>query len=124
MSLQDDLNYVKSILPSHYTVKESKKKYSVHCTSSIGMQDYGEEKEWKQFFNKLKEHFGSRFQEVFHNVCTNHSDFTIYLKVWMSKEEASLIGMPVSSDIQQMIELQKQAREEISKSLGIPKERN
>jgi hypothetical protein len=69
----EDISFVRSILPDHYEVGESKKLGSIHCKSSVGMQDDG-------FIYVIADHFGERFQEVFHNTCTNHVDFTIYLK--------------------------------------------
>ena len=69
----DDIAFVKSILPDHYKVSESKKLGSIHCKSSVGMAD-------DRFIYVIAHHFGERFQEVFHNTCTNHVDFTIYLK--------------------------------------------
>lgn len=85
--------FVKSILPDHYTVTEAKKLGSVHCKSEMGIRkppytnnagtlvdDAEDEKAWDVFFEDIKNHFGDRFQEVFHNTCFCHTDFTIYLK--------------------------------------------
>lgn len=110
MSIQTDIDFVKSVLPDHYTVKESKKQGSIHCKSPKGIvkppytvrvredvvegrnamnmyqyrtvivSDAEDIEHWNYIFNAIKQHFGSRFQEVFHNTCTNHVDFTIYLK--------------------------------------------
>lgn len=79
---QSDMNFVKSILPNHYTVEESKRKGSVHCKSEIGIrkgEDAEDEESWSYIFNAIKKYFGTRFQEVFHNTCFCHVDFTIYL---------------------------------------------
>lgn len=90
--IKEDIQFVKSILPDHYIVEESKKKGSIHCKSSIGIPTEawsaerdraigdGHYSEWDGIFENIKSHFGERFQEVFHNTCTNHVDFTIYLK--------------------------------------------
>lgn len=88
-----DIDFVKSILPNSYKVGESKKLGSVHCVSEIGIvkspfvnstgrmiTDDEDEVEWSKIFRAIKNHFGERFQEVYHNTCTNHVDFTIYLK--------------------------------------------
>lgn len=88
-----DIEFVKSILPPSYRVGESKKLGSVHCVSKTGIvkspyvnstgrmiTDAEDEKGWEKIFGKIRSHFGSRFQEVYHNTCTNHVDFTIYLK--------------------------------------------
>ena len=91
--IPEDVAFVKSILPDHYTVEESKKKGSVHCKSDIGIRepayvsrsgkiidDAEDESEWERIIYNFKWHFGERFQEVFHNTCAWHCDFTIYLK--------------------------------------------
>ena len=88
-----DIAFVKSILPESYKVGESKKLGSIHCVSETGIvkpsyQDLrghwvtDEENEiaWQSIFITIKTYFGNRFQEVYHNTCTNHVDFTIYIK--------------------------------------------
>jgi hypothetical protein len=95
-----DIAFVKTILPEHYTVQESKKKGSIHCKSAIGIRkspykvrpysdnpgkvititDAEDDEHWGYIFQAIKQHFGERFQEVFHNTCFCHVDFTIYLK--------------------------------------------
>jgi hypothetical protein len=110
-----DIEFVKSILPEHYTVQESKKKGSIHCKSEIGIRkapykkrvreydpmkvsehnpmapapyrykaititDAEDEEHWEYIFQAIKQHFGERFLEVFHNTCFCHVDFTVYLK--------------------------------------------
>ncbi len=89
-----DVQFVKGILPEHYDVKESKKRGSVHCKSSFGIRkspylnqstgtmvkDAEDEEHWEYIFKAIKQHFGERFQEVYHNTCFCHVDFTIYLK--------------------------------------------
>lgn len=100
IGIQADLNFVRSILPKHYTVQESKKSGSIHCKSEIGIRklpytvypysqepdrsvlvkDAEDEEHWEYIFQAIKQHFGERFQEVFHNTCFCHDDFTIYLK--------------------------------------------
>ncbi len=74
-----DLSFVKSILPKHYTVKESANLGSVHCVSKIGISE-DQPKKWDKVMRELKKHFDSRFKEVFHNVCADHTDFTVFLK--------------------------------------------
>jgi len=70
------IKYIKQVLPTHYEVKESKKAGSVHCKSKIGIND---EEHWGYFMSALKTKFKD-FLEVFHNVCYNHTDFTVYFK--------------------------------------------
>jgi hypothetical protein len=89
-----DIFFVKSILPESYTVQESKKKGSIHCKSSIGIRkspylnqstgtvvkDAEDDEHWDYIFKAIVNHFGKRFQEIYHNTCFCHVDFTIYLK--------------------------------------------
>lgn len=78
----EDLNKVKRLLPNHYEVKESNKRGSIHCVSKIGIRkgiDSEDDEHWEYIFQGIKKHFGSRFQEVYHNTCFCHTDFTIYL---------------------------------------------
>lgn len=98
--IQEDIQFVRAILPEHYTVKESKKAGSIHCKSAIGIRkspytgypysdqperavyvdDAEDDEHWGYIFKAIKQHFGERFLEVFHNTCFCHIDFTIYLK--------------------------------------------
>jgi len=81
--IQTDIDYVKKILPNHYTVTESKSKGSIHCQSSIGIRkevDSEDEEHWEYIFQAFKKYFNNRFSEIFCNVCFCYSDFTIYLK--------------------------------------------
>ncbi len=92
--LTDDIRFVKSILPGHYVVQESKTKGSVHCKSAIGIRDSPrlnqstgarvtdeeDNEHWSYIYEAIKRHFGERFQEVDHNTCFCHVDFTIYLR--------------------------------------------
>lgn len=83
MKLNDDIGFVKTILPSHYTVKESKSKGSIHCVSSEGIKqgiDSEDDEHWSYIMMAIRKRFGERFSEVYHNVCFCHCDFTIYLK--------------------------------------------
>lgn len=89
-----DVRFIQKILPSHYAVQESNKIGSVHCISTIGIKkspyinqstgnwvdDAEDDEHWGYIIGAIKQHFGERFQEVFHNVCFLHKDFTIYLK--------------------------------------------
>lgn len=89
----NDIEFVKGFLPKSYKVGESKKLGSIHCVSPIGfvkpayqdsrghwITDAENEIAWASFLATIKAHFGKRFQEVDHNTCINHVDFTIYLK--------------------------------------------
>ncbi len=91
--MKTEIEFVKSLLPAHYIVKESSKKGSIHCVSEIGIRklpylntngrlisDDEDEAAWDRFFKSVKQHFGDRFQEIDHNTCFCHVNFTIYLK--------------------------------------------
>lgn len=81
--VDDDIHFIKSLLPDHYQVIESFTKGSIKCVSSIGIKknkDSEDEEHWYYIFTAIKQHFKERFQEVFHNVCYCHTNFTIYLK--------------------------------------------
>lgn len=82
--IKQDINYVKSVLPEHYLVQESKKQGSIHCKSAIGIRhkvDADDDEHWLYILRAIQNHFGNRFQEVYHNVNFCHTDFTIYLKL-------------------------------------------
>lgn len=88
-----DCAFIRGLLPKTYTVQESKKIGSVHCKSSTGIRKYPyinsagnliddaeDDEKWSEIFEAIENHFGNRFQEVFHNTCAWHVDFTVYLK--------------------------------------------
>lgn len=92
-SIEQDIEFVKSILPNHYTVQESKNKGSIHCKSDIGfikppyednggrlITDAENEIAWASFKATCRAYFDGRLQEFYHNTCFAHVDFTIYLK--------------------------------------------
>jgi hypothetical protein len=90
-----DIDFVCTILPDHYEVRESKTPGSIHCVSNIGIRktpylskstgnmitDAEDDEHWGYIMQAIISHFGPRFQEVDHNTCFCHIDFTIYLKV-------------------------------------------
>ena len=47
---------------------------------TLTVTDAEDDEHWEYIFQAIKQHFGERFQEVFHNTCFCHVDFTIYLK--------------------------------------------
>lgn len=76
LRLPDDIKFVKGLL-RNYEVNEGDKRGSIHCVSSVGIDD---EERWQWTFKAIKQRFDNRFQEVYHNVCYNHKDFIIYFK--------------------------------------------
>lgn len=78
--IDKDIRFMTLLLPMHYAVSESKKTPgSIHCKSSIGFPVKDDEA-WEHIIQAIRKQFGSRFQEVYHNTCTNHCDFIVYLK--------------------------------------------
>jgi len=81
-----DIDFVKSVLPPYYNVKESEPSAydSINCFSNRGIHKPGSDAEddiyWAVIMHSFKSHFGERFIEVNHNTCTNHKNFTIHLK--------------------------------------------
>lgn len=82
-NLQEDITFVKKLLPDHYTVQESKKKGSIHCVSPIGIKrkvDAEDDEHWGYIMEALETKFSGRLQEVCHNTNFCHVDFTIFLR--------------------------------------------
>ena len=75
--LNIEAEIIKNILPDHYKV--TPKDNRVHCVSEIGIKENVYDAEWKKVFKSFKKEFGSRFGEVYHNTCTNHVDFSVYI---------------------------------------------
>lgn len=89
-----DIEFMKRLLPSYYVVQESSTRGSIHCKSDHGIRlspylntstgamvtDAEDEEMWSYIVGAIKQHFSSRFQEIFHNTCFCHTDFTVYLK--------------------------------------------
>lgn len=76
---RDDLRFMERVLPAHYTCKL--RPHGVHCVSNEGIaEDQGKCDHWDLIMKAIKQNFGDRLQEVHHNTCTNHVNFTVYLK--------------------------------------------
>lgn len=83
MIQENDIEFIKSILPTHYNVEPSNYPDAINCKSVVGiMQDGDADDEEHWFFIKsaIQNHYGERFAEIYHNTCMHHKDFTIYLK--------------------------------------------
>jgi hypothetical protein len=83
ISLDQDIAFVRSILPEHYNIRESSSFGSIYCKSRIGIRNGEDEDQehWNYIYNAIKEYFGKRLSEIFHQTCTYHLSFTIYLKI-------------------------------------------
>lgn len=81
---QQDIQFLKSILPDHYTVQPSKEgKDYVHCVSSTGLrtnQGGDDDEHWSYVMNAIRNHFCNRLYEVYHHTCAYYQNFTVYLK--------------------------------------------
>ncbi len=73
----EETNYMKNLLPSHYTCEP--RDNGVHCYSPIGIDEEDKE-QWPYTLKAIKQKFGERFMEVYHQTYTNHIKFTVYLK--------------------------------------------
>jgi hypothetical protein len=79
----EDIKFVRSILPEHYTVKESKHPGSIHCVSKEGIRhkvDADDDEHWDYIVKAIENYFGNRLMEIDHNTNFCHVDFTIYLR--------------------------------------------
>ena len=79
--------WIKSILPEHYTCEPREK--GVHCYSKIGINDdhnFGDkydpetDNHRELIVQAIQQKFGERLMEIYHQVCTYHSKFTVYLR--------------------------------------------
>lgn len=75
--LIEETKWMKTILPKHY--KCEPRENGVHCKSKIGIDDCDSE-HFHYIFEAIKQKFGVRFMEVCHQTCTNHKEFTVYIK--------------------------------------------
>lgn len=68
--------FVEDILPRYYEVNELLTGI-IRCISSKdeGIED---DNEWEIFKSLTKNYFGDSFQEIHHDTCMNHIDFTVY----------------------------------------------
>lgn len=73
-----DLYIVTGLLPAHYVCKPVPD--GVFCLSEKGISESDSDQAFCILLNALKMIFRERFLEVFHQTCTNHSAFTVYLK--------------------------------------------
>ena len=84
-----DFKLIKKMLPDHYTVKVTDKGY--HCQSKTGMSD----ELFQTFFVTVKNLWAEDFQEIFHNVNSDHKDFTLYVR----RDKVTLDGSKRSGEM-------------------------
>lgn len=76
----EETNYMSTLLPNDYTCEP--RSNGVHCYSNKGIaDDKGECDHWELIMLAIKNHFGDRFMEVFHQTSTYHKKFTVYLRL-------------------------------------------
>ena len=81
--MNEETEFMKGILPTHYTCEP--RDNGVHCHSQIGIKDTFKASEapddhWELIMKAIKQKFGGRFMEVFSQVSTRHSKFTVFIK--------------------------------------------
>ncbi len=78
MNFTKDAEWLRELLPEHYVCQV--RTNGVHCYSSEGIcDDCGKDDHWELIWKAIKQKFGDRFMEIFHQTCTNHKKFTVYL---------------------------------------------
>lgn len=75
--MTEETKFMQRLLPDHYTCEP--RESGVHCYSEKGI-DENDKEQWLYTIEAIKQKFGSRLLEVFHQTCTNHLKFTVYLK--------------------------------------------
>lgn len=75
----EDVEFMQRILPDHYVCRATKN--GVHCKSPNGISEKNKDEAFETMvMEPIRKHFGERFLEVFHQVCTAHLEFTVFLK--------------------------------------------
>lgn len=74
--LVEETKWMKDLLPDHYTCEP--RINGVHCHSKIGIDE--NDPEHFDFIHKaIKQKYEDRFMEIFHQTCTNHVKFTVFI---------------------------------------------
>lgn len=92
-TLESDLQYINALLHRDYTITWGDNRKSpadkitheyFRCRSEKGFvipySDKEDSENWELFVKYVKEHFGKRFMEIYHNTCFLHKDFVIYFR--------------------------------------------
>jgi len=75
--MEEETKFMKSLLPDHYTCEP--RNDGVHCYSNIGI-DENDPEHFEYIFLAIKQKFKKRFMEVYHQTCTDHKKFTVYIR--------------------------------------------
>lgn len=74
----EETKWMKKLLPEDYTCEP--RENGVHCYSNKGIaDDKGYCDHWDLIVKAIKQKFGDRFMEIFHQTCTYHTKFTVYI---------------------------------------------
>ena len=69
--------FIQELLPTHYVCEP--REMGVHCRSRIGFAE-SEERYWDTIVTAIKLKYQERFMEIYHQTCTGHCEFTVYLR--------------------------------------------
>lgn len=75
--MKEEAEFMQYILPAHYTVEP--RANGVQCESPIGIDDCDTE-HWGYIMEAIKQKFGKRFLEAYHQTCTDHKKFMVYIR--------------------------------------------
>lgn len=76
-AIRNDLQFMQDLLPDHYTCEP--RENGIHCYSPKGI-DENDPEQWEFTFMAIKQFLGKRFLELYHQTCTNHVKFTVFIK--------------------------------------------
>lgn len=110
--MNKEAEWVRKRLPLSYVCEP--REHGVYCSSPSGIPDNPiGGKFWDKFCDEVESTFGDRFQEIYHQTCTHHSAFTIYLKPHKLSTVDDIENLMVSdlSDINIIHLLDKQCNE-------------
>ena len=73
-----DFRFFEVMITNYFvTCKHDQKQEVWRCRSNRGIED---ERDWDNFVASVKQRWPGRFLQIDHATCTNHTDFSIYLK--------------------------------------------
>lgn len=76
--IKSDFDFFRKVMPNYFIeIYDTQKGENIRCRSNFGIET---EDEWQYLMEAFRQRWKDRFIEVNHAVCTNYSDFTIYLK--------------------------------------------
>ena len=97
VNISDEMKYIQKLLPDHYRCEQ--RGNGVRCISDIGINEVTEEGYWRVFIIALKVRYRDRFMEVFHQTCSDHKEFTVYIKEQSMADKLSAFAEKWSTEI-------------------------